>query len=202
MILRSRFEDTAGHSLWYSTGALDLYRSELTAFYNVDSLGHAANPFFGEEWRPAPMVANESNPAADEWTVDVTQASRYRVVAKVGSFWTEIESAPFDEGMTMLVMPGATEVELLLDRRPLDTADFNGDGLVDTSDYALWRETLGSTVDLRADANGDQVVDALDLAAWRDDFGETPSNANATPEPVGAAALLCLIGTGLATRRR
>ena len=33
--------------------------------------------------------------------------------------------------------------------------DFNGDGKVDAADYTVWRDTLGSTSDLRA--NGDNT---------------------------------------------
>ncbi len=36
--------------------------------------------------------------------------------------------------------------------------DFNGDHLMDASDYDIWRSTFGSTTDLRADANGNGVI--------------------------------------------
>lgn len=31
------------------------------------------------------------------------------------------------------------QVDMLVDRRPLATPDFNGDGSVDAADYTLWR---------------------------------------------------------------
>ena len=67
--------------------------------------------------------------------------------------------------------------------------DYNSDGVVDSQDYALWRETLGSTADLRA--NGDDfgtsrgVIDEKDLQAWRLGYGgaEAAASPAAAPEP-------------------
>ena len=75
---------------------------------------------------------------------------------------------------------------------PVDVpGDFNADGVVDEDDYGLWRQTFGSTTDLRADGNGDNVVDAADYSVWRDNAGERlrigsrpPAFVEATvPEP-------------------
>jgi len=55
--------------------------------------------------------------------------------------------------------------------------DYNHNLVVDAADYAVWRDTLGSTVDLRADASGatvgvpDGVVDEYDYAFWKANFG-------------------------------
>src|SRR5690606_14638496 len=51
MIQRSRTEGAAGHSLWYSAGARDLYGPQLPAFYDVAGAGHAPNPQFPLDWR-------------------------------------------------------------------------------------------------------------------------------------------------------
>jgi CSLREA domain-containing protein len=51
--------------------------------------------------------------------------------------------------------------------------DFNFDGAVDTADYAIWRKTRHSTIDLRADGNADGVVDEQDLVVWRSNFGKS-----------------------------
>ncbi len=206
MIDRTRAEGVAGHSLWYSSGVRDLYGDQLTDYYDVATLGHAANPAYGPDWRPAPIVGAS---AAGQWAFDVTQASRYRVVGKVGSYWTELGSMPFEAGNAVLTVPGATQVELLLDRRPLDAPDFNGDGRIDAADYTLWRDTQGSSLDLRADANGDQVVDQQDYLAWRAAFGAVTAPAGlALPPALGytsvpapsAAALMLMAMLGLSGR--
>ncbi len=53
------------------------------------------------------------------------------------------------------------------DLRVAAIGDFNRDGQVDAADYTIWRDTNGSTTDLRADANGDGVVDQADYDAWK-----------------------------------
>jgi hypothetical protein len=95
----------------------------------------------------------------------------------------------------------------------LPWADFNADGQVDASDYALWRQNFGAAVTPGSDgdANGDGVVDAEDYTIWRDQLGQTDGMSNLTsgqaPEPasstllsVGVVALLVMRSIG--QRRR
>ncbi|TWT97555.1 hypothetical protein Pla108_17070 [Botrimarina colliarenosi] len=88
--------------------------------------------------------------------------------------------------------------------------DYNHDGFVDAADYTLWRDTKGSTEDLRADGDFSRVVDDGDYAVWANHWsGASPARSaraevTSTPEPtaLGLAALLLLttpIGHG---RRR
>lgn len=84
------------------------------------------------------------------------------------------------------------------------TGDSNSDGSVDAADYVLWRNTVGSTTDLRADANLNGIVDAPDYQLWRSSFqpatpGLGTSAADAVPEP--ATCLLLALAT-LAIRLR
>ncbi len=208
MITRSRTEGAAGHSLWYSNGVRDIYAAELTAFYNVAGDGPAENPHFGSARRPPPTVAAVANPGSDIWGVDVTTPGHYRVVAKLGSFWKEVYTATFDIGQVTISLPGATQVELLADRRPLFIPDFNGDGAVDAADYSLWRDTLGSSFDLRADANANGVVDWADYDWWRSGFGQASgaaasgaSDARAVPEASCLALLMIVSGWTCCLRR-
>ncbi len=197
MIEKSRVEQTAGHSIFFSYTVRDIYGSELTSFYDVAGNGPAASPLFGADWRPASIVGTAEG--SDLWAFDVSQASRYRVVAKLGSYWQEVTSLPLSAGLQSFVVAGASEVELLVDRRPLSTADFNGDGVVNLADYALWRDTLGSTADLRADFDGDQLVGPTDYLAWKQQLGEQGAIASlqafangptSVPEPASLACAL------------
>jgi|GEM_PF-1136547 len=60
---------------------------------------------------------------------------------------------------------GAVERELL--------GDYNRNGLVDTSDFTVWRDHLGSTINLVADGDGNGKVDQNDYQVWNDHFGNT-----------------------------
>ena len=82
--------------------------------------------------------------------------------------------------------------------------DYNGDGMVDSADYALYRNNLGQDASVFAagsrDPNATGNVNADDLAFWIANFGASqPAALGAVPEP-GAAILLaaalsgCLIG--------
>ncbi|MEQ8847719.1 hypothetical protein [Botrimarina sp.] len=79
--------------------------------------------------------------------------------------------------------------------------DYNGDGLVDAADYTVWRDTLGSSSDLRADGNGNGVIDPADYDTWVGAYGEGGSSTAAVPEP-SAVVLSVLAVAGLAGRRR
>lgn len=70
------------------------------------------------------------------------------------------------------------------------TGDYNQNGFVDAADYTIWRDTLGSTSDLRA--NGDNtgasanVIDGADLLAWKNNFGS--HNGAGSGDAFGMAA--------------
>jgi hypothetical protein len=93
---------------------------------------------------------------------------------------------------------GAVEWQL----NPLP-GDYNFNGVVDAADYSVWRDTLGSTTDLRADGSSamilgvpgapDGVVDAFDYAWWKANFGNTPLSGSGAvaedPRPLTAAPI-------------
>jgi hypothetical protein len=70
------------------------------------------------------------------------------------------------------------------------TGDYNGNGVVDAADYTLWRDTLGSQLDLRADGNGDGTVDEADYVFWNDRFGNVIGTGSRAAVPEPTAALL------------
>jgi gluconolactonase len=71
--------------------------------------------------------------------------------------------------------------------------DFDGDGTVTAADYAVWRDSFGSTVKLAADGNGNRMIDSGDYDVWIAHFGNvlgagSSSAVNAAvPEPTGLA---------------
>jgi len=77
--------------------------------------------------------------------------------------------------------------------------DYNRDGKVDSSDYVIWRNSLGTAVTRFAGADGDGSgkIDQGDYVKWRAGFGSTPPAGGmgaAVPEPLslilGCVALL------------
>jgi hypothetical protein len=77
--------------------------------------------------------------------------------------------------------------------------DFNGDGVVDQLDLAIWQMnkgiTMGATV-LQGDANGDGAVDGEDYLIWLDQFtmgpgagGGSGDGSGTVPEPTGLVML-------------
>ncbi|MCI0334691.1 MAG: PEP-CTERM sorting domain-containing protein [Planctomycetes bacterium] len=92
-------------------------------------------------------------------------------------------------------------------------ADFNGDGVVDALDLAIWKAnkgiTMGASV-LQGDANGDGMVDGADYLIWLNMFTGGPGAggggiglpSSSVPEPT-ALALLSLGGMlAMAVRRK
>lgn len=113
--------------------------------------------------------------------------------------FNDVPVGDFSDPLATLVVLSSIEV---LDN---PDGDYNFDGTVDSADYVVWRDTLGSELLLEADGDGSGVVDAADYQLWRDNFGATSGSlsagGSAAPEPA-AAALAGLGLTGCLTRRR
>jgi sulfatase modifying factor 1 len=89
--------------------------------------------------------------------------------------------------------------------------DYNGNAALDAADYTIWRDTLGSTTDLRA--NGDNtgasqnIIDQADYDFWIDEFTESGGGviveSGPVPEPSTLLLLLASMGcSSLGQRRR
>jgi hypothetical protein len=87
--------------------------------------------------------------------------------------------------------------------------DYLPDGIVNQTDYNIWRQYFGSTAVLLADGNLNGIVDAADYALWRDNLGKSiPSGSGssrsalvvggAIPEPTSAALVMLGFGPILA----
>ncbi|MGD9633671.1 MAG: S8 family serine peptidase [Pirellulales bacterium] len=64
--------------------------------------------------------------------------------------------------------------------------DYNGDHTVNDADYAVWRNSFGSTSNLAADGSGNGQVDAADYGIWRDHFGQSIAGSGSGSSGGGA----------------
>jgi hypothetical protein len=89
---------------------------------------------------------------------------------------------------------------------PFVTGDFNRDGFVDASDYAMWRSDFGLTSRSNADANGNGLVDAADYVIWRKAAAGFESGSGVSPigvpEPSTAWLLLCVLWRAVIFKRK
>jgi hypothetical protein len=96
-------------------------------------------------------------------------------------------------GLTFAVDYLLNAVQLKVVSKPFFSADFDDDGDVDATDYAIWK----SAFDLNqlGDANGDNLSNGADYVLWRKQLGSVPSPgaAAAAPEPSALAIALVLL---------
>lgn len=88
-------------------------------------------------------------------------------------------------------------VTILTPARP---GDYNTDGLVDASDYGVWRSAIG-TENLAADGNLDGIIDGADYVVWRDNAAASATATASIPEPMTLALLLCPAAMLLSAQR-
>jgi autotransporter-associated beta strand protein len=85
-----------------------------------------------------------------------------------------------------------------------DTADFDGNGVVDGADFLAWQRGYGGAEPSLADgdANRDGMVDGGDLLIWSEQFGAAASSpsAAAIPEPCTIELTILLAGAMAGSR--
>jgi autotransporter-associated beta strand protein len=128
----------------------------------------------------------------------------------IGTFTTRILPAT-PPSLLWQLQYGPNSVRLLLNEDPgveNPAGDYNGDGVVDTADYVVWRKAFGQ-LGAVADGNGDGRVDDADYMVWRGNLGRRaqPPASGATagvPEPstVMISALLAASICAMRARRR
>lgn len=80
--------------------------------------------------------------------------------------------------------------------------DYNGDGMVDAADYAVWKTQFASN-SYDADGNGDSFVNLADYAVWRDHLqaSSPPIVAASVPELASVRLLAALLVPTVASSR-
>ena len=102
---------------------------------------------------------------------------------KLGKKTTGVNTQSFTDKTNLdidnaaLNIQGAGDSTFTLQLVVTPPGDYNHNGVVDAADYTIWRDTLGSTTDLRA--NGVNIgvsagkIDQADYAFWKSHFGNT-----------------------------
>jgi hypothetical protein len=103
-------------------------------------------------------------------------------------------SIVFDGTETVVMLAGVANVP----------GDYNGNGVVDTADYAVWRDNVGgSTLPNRVSGIAGPIGQ-LDYDAWKARFGNTSGSggAAAVPEPATIWGCLVVAWTWVFMRRK
>lgn len=123
--------------------------------------------------------------------------------------WTLKEANAISDDGTVIVGTGINPsgnyeaFRVALDLAAPVAGDYNDNGIVDTADYIIWRNTLGQNVPSGTGADGDNngVIQQADYNIWMANYGK-PAGAGATfnadaavPEP--AAALMLTLGLAM-----
>lgn len=102
---------TGGQCWWYSRGVLDLFSSEIAAYYDVAHQGQAPHPRFGSDWRAAPIA---SKFGAGKWTASLP-AGKWTEIAKINDTWQVVARLSLKTPTERVTSPpGATQVEYLI----------------------------------------------------------------------------------------
>ncbi len=111
-----------GHVWWFSRGVLDEYPEQMTAFYDVKNLGHAAHPGRPVDWRPEPIaIRGVPNGKMRRFSLAGVPAGPYRFVFldddRPGHH--QVREWTVDGSQDRVEFPAGYErLELLVDRRP------------------------------------------------------------------------------------
>lgn len=197
-IRTTRYEQTTGGTLEFrlAESSSSALRSSLGAELDGTASVELAEGFL-------PIAGSTFTLLTTSALGDITgQFSQLELISPLGVLFDgELEYAPEAVHFRVLAAELAPEVG----------GDFNRDGLVNSADYIVWRNSLGQTgPGLAADANRDNLVGPEDLDIWRTGFGRRISHgpdaptvfAAAVPEPATASLALVMLGALLTKHGR
>jgi len=157
---------------------------------------------------PVPAIGTGND--AGHWATVNTGSVVYGGTASQQSLMSPALPAGIRRRLTRLDAAALVDIGWEVDLPQPLPGDYNGNGIVDATDYSIWRNTLGSTTDLRA--NGDNtgtssgIVDQADYAIWKLNYGRRAGSAaggvTGVPEPASAVPLAMVAAFTLLGRRR
>ena len=157
---------------------------------------------------PVPAIATGDD--AGHWTVANTGSIVYGGTVSQQSLMSPALTAGIRRRLTNLDAAALVDVGWQIDLPQSLPGDYSGNGIVDATDYSIWRNTLGSTTDLRA--NGDNTgasagrIDAADYGIRKANYGRQAGSgaggASGVPEPAGFVLLAVASMFTLLVKRR
>jgi hypothetical protein len=117
-------------------------------------------------------------------------------------FLVILDNGVYEDDHPGKILAGA----LAINNAALLAGDYNHDDKVDAADYALWRNTFGSSSQLAADGSRDSLVNATDYVVWRSNFGlkypASPAGLGSSVVPEPATATMFVLALLLCCRSR
>jgi GH35 family endo-1,4-beta-xylanase len=164
----------------------------LWGFYAIPGMfsGSAGSVLYDASYNITP-AGQAYEALRSSWTTDYTSTVNGdgSVTLPGTAFYGDYKVTIGGKTYPLSLLKGVTNYSLTI-----PVGDYNGDGKVDAADYTVWRDTLGSTTDLRADGNGNGSIDAGDYDTWVAKFGNVYSSGSGTaaavPEPATTVLLL------------
>jgi Lamin Tail Domain len=149
---------------WFASGDVRL-NDDFVELYNLGTLPVALRGLYLSDDPGARPLRHSFAP------LSFTAAQGYAAITADDNAEAGADHAGFE------LTSGVGRIALFQGGPPL-AGDFNDDGIVDTADYVVWRNTNGQIVPggTGGDANDDGNVDQTDYLLWRADFGNSIDN--------------------------
>jgi len=161
---------------------------------------------YRQDWTEKPSLTAYQNLVFDQWWTDETGLAdtEGEILQRAFKGIYDITISYGDHQCTLsdYLLEEDGSLQLELSDFVLFAADFNGDGMVDATDLAIWEAAFGLTA--AGDANGDEVTDGADFLFWQREYTgnlTAESTALAIPEPAAHQMLAAWFIITLLTAR-
>jgi hypothetical protein len=175
-----------------ANGSSDFWDGALFSPVRYDENGSAVST--SEVWSGSSASGSFSGLSCGDWS-DSSAGGEYGDANTAGSAWLQSNIQTCSNTARLY---GISPVMSLP-----ESADFNGDLMIDGLDFLILQQGLGTVgptaTHAAGDANGDDVIDGGDLAVWELQYGAVAA-VSVVPEP--GSSLLTLMGLIVAIRRR
>lgn len=219
---RARVLDIDGNNTWTfgnttePAPTTDQWQQIVHTYVVDDTQGTSGGGAFPPSWDIDPL--QQDIPANGTIIEDVTYVEEIRAVMFMGDYTGNSLGGPgnllWDNALVEIFKDTTAESAVsVLTSNPspaldegVENADFNGDLIVDGSDFVIWQQNFPTASGAAlgdGDADGNGIVDQADLAIWSGQYGTAAGALGAVPEPSTAAiALAGLLGLAAAIRQR